>query len=85
MIRDPQLNRLNIDPKRKYYRILTELVEGAREQGLIEEHLSTASIVRDLTIISRGCMVEWILQDGRTSITEMIDETLSAYLKGIRH
>lgn len=83
MLRDASIGDMIVEPNRAYYRIIDELVKEAQEHRLIPPQLSHEEIVKDITTISRGCMVEWMLQNGADDLPGMIDKLLKYYLDSI--
>ena len=82
MLRDADVGHRNTDPARGYYAIMTELVNQAIQNGEIRnEHISVGKVVKQITAISRGCKVEWMLNDCEGDLIREEDEMLVAFFK----
>ena len=82
MLRDAEVGHRNADPTRGYYAIMTELVNQAIQNGEIcGEHVAVSKIVKQITAISRGCKVEWMLGDCEGDLIRDEDEMLVTFFK----
>lgn len=84
MLREQEVGGHIINPDRPYYRIIRTLVDRAFSAGLLVEEAVFDEVVKNITMISRGCMVEWILQNGDGDLDEMFGKLLRVYLEAIR-
>lgn len=84
MIRDRNLSAIVSSPRRDFFRIVEALVREAVERGELREGIAVDKIVKNITVLSRGCKVEWLLQDEEAlDLTEMEDALLCVYLSSI--
>jgi len=69
--------------KRKYYKIMTELMLLGQKNGEITTDKTAAELTHDITIVSRGCLTDWVIEgapdDMRTHTASVLDD----FLKGI--
>lgn len=77
---DEPLAKINTNPQRKYFQILRILVGQAQKENRIRPDMDSETIVEDITAISRGCMVDWILSKGENDIIARTTRILSSYL-----
>lgn len=71
------------DKTRSYFRILNELAAEGKAAGLIRKDLSADTLVKDLTIISRGCLMNWAIERSSDTIRAHTESVLNSFLKGI--
>lgn len=72
-----------IDKNRPYFRITRELIENCKNKGEIDKSLDSDQAVSDITILCRGCAIDWCIQRGQKSIHEISLSLLGKYLAGI--
>lgn len=65
------------------YRETLEIYTRAIQKGMIDTSFSPERCADDACCITKGCVFEWCLHDGNTSISEMAERILRAYLIGI--
>lgn len=68
---------------RAYFRILRELTERGLGRKEIRKDLSPEQLVRDLTILSRGCLVNYCIEGGGKAMRDYFAPLLDCYLRGI--
>lgn len=84
MLREKEIGDAIVQPDRGYYRIISELVEVAKAEGFFPAELPSDVIIQNITIICRGCMVEWLLQSGRNDLLDSTRRLLTHYFNDIR-
>lgn len=84
MLKEKEVGDMVIHPDRDYYRIIHELIVRAKEEGYFPADMPTALIMHNITIICRGCMVEWILQNGKNDLVDSIKRLLTHYFNDVR-
>lgn len=72
-----------MSPERAYFRILRELTERGLAKGEIREELSSKQLLRDITILSRGCLVNYCIEGGDGTMRDYFATVLDCYLRGI--
>lgn len=83
MLSNIDFARIMSDHSRQYYKIFTELMTRGQKEGSIRSDLSVEQLVRDLTLISHGCMMDWAMEKSTATMREFSDIPLSCYLRGI--
>ena len=68
---------------RIYYQLMYHLVAEARRLGQILSPLPDRQIVNDLTVIARGCIVDWCINSGKKDVREVCGTVVDLYLAGI--
>ncbi len=72
-----------IDKNRPYFRITKELTEKCKDKGEIDGNIDSDQVVSDITILCRGCAIDWCIQRGQKNILEISLSLLEKYLMGI--
>ncbi len=70
--------------ERPFYLILTECVEELKEDGLVDAELSVEPIVRNLSILIRGSIFEYILNDDTFEFVEVSRNLMKTYIDGLK-
>lgn len=83
MLIDDYFAAIMTDKKRSYFKILNELVAKGKLEGLIRENLSASILVKDITIISRGCLMNWAIERSQDTIRAHTESILDSFLRGI--
>lgn len=83
ILRDHAVGSDVVSPARDYYQIIGILVEEAQQSGFIDADIDKGLIIRYLTSICRGCMIEWLLKDGATDLIPSTKVLTRAYLLSI--
>ena len=58
----PEQGILAFREDRVWFRVLRELVEGAKAQGAIPDRVPTGELVRELVILHRGVLFQWRIE-----------------------
>ena len=61
ILRDSSVSDSMLDSGREFFSILREMIAEGKKLGEIPEEVDTEQTIRDLTIIARGCEVEWCI------------------------
>ena len=85
MIRNIPLSESMISNDRSYFHIVREIIKEGVKRGEFLENIDTEQILHDLTIIARGCLVDWCINKGTDNIRALCAELVKNYLKGICH
>lgn len=84
MIQSESFAEAMINPARAYNKIVTALFAEAQAKGEIRGDLSVEKLVGDLTMITRGCIVDWELHRCPGSVSDWSRTAVSGYLEGIK-
>ncbi len=84
MMSDTNAGGIIAEPNREFYKIIRETIEEAISAGAIKAGHSVDSIIKQLIVINRGCMVEWLINEGKEDLEKMNDDLLRVYLDSIR-
>lgn len=76
----PEQKILAIKEDRTFFRMLRELVDACRQEGTIGGQLEADEIVRRLTVIFRGTLVQWRIEEGAFDVRQMGRSIAAAYL-----
>lgn len=71
------------DKRRLYFNILRQFGEEGLRRGEFRDGFTVEDLLRDCTIISRGCIVDWCIGGGVCDIREHSRTLLRDYLRGI--
>lgn len=83
MLNDLDFGHSMVSTRRQYFRILRELGEEALRRGELRAGVTVDDLLRDSTIISRGCIVDWCINQGKTDIREHSRKVLHYYYLGV--
>jgi len=83
MLRDAQLTESMISSERAIFIVMREIVEEGRKKGEFIKEIKSEQIISDLTIMARGCLVDWCMNKGKTGIRISSVNIFRYYLKGI--
>lgn len=78
-----EFGKLMASPKRMYFRILVELIEEGQKRGEIIRSATAVELAHDITIASRGCLVDWVIEGAKDDIRSHYAHALNLFLKGI--
>lgn len=82
MLRDKAVGHQTVSPTRLYYKIMENLVTQAWEKGEIKTRsMSVEKLVKQITIISRGCKVEWMLSGCKGDLVQQEDDMLVSFFR----
>ena len=83
MLGNHDFGALVVDSSRPYFKIMVELFQAGKVKGEISYDYSTINLVRDITILIRGMIVDWCISGGEENISERGRNLLNIFLKGI--
>ena len=83
MLQDKEFGDSMVLPERNFFRIVRELIDNGKTCGEISSDIMTDQIISDITIICRGCEVDWCINRGRDSIRDHSVSAIKNYLRGI--
>lgn len=80
----PEQQILAIKYERTFFRILKGLVEECQREGAVSQEKTAEEVVRQLTCIFRGVLVQWRIEEDDFEIQAMGMELAKGYLKGTK-
>ncbi len=80
----PEQKILAIKEERTFFRILRQLVDGCRQEGSIGSLPEAEDVVRQLTVIFRGALIQWRLEEGGFDVKEQGGIIAEAYLNRLQ-
>ena len=83
MLQDRDFGDSMIAPDRNFFRIIGEMIEEGKASGEIKAEIPTSQIISDITIICRGCEIDWCINHGSTTIKNHSASLIKNYLLGI--
>jgi AcrR family transcriptional regulator len=83
MLSNPEFAKIMTDRRRAYYKIMLKLMKEGKKRGEIRLDISDQQLVTDITIISRGCLTDWVIEGAHENIREHTASVLDCYLRGI--
>lgn len=69
---------------RYFFSILREIIEDGKNNGEITGEVATEKIIDDITIMCRGCEVDWCINRGSDTIREHSINLIKTYLNGLK-
>ena len=85
MIQSDSFAEAMINPQRAYNKIVTGLFTEAQEKGEVRSDISVEQLVKDLVMITRGCIVDWELHRCPGSIGDWSKSAVASYLSGVKN
>ena len=79
-----EFSKSMVDPSRNYFRIISELLEEGQRRGEITGTVSAQQMMADITMLCRGCIVDWCINDGQDDIAQHAASFIRCYIDGIR-
>ena len=83
MLGNRDFGELVVKSSRPYFKIMVELFQEGKAKGEISYDYSTINLMRDITIIIRGLLVDWCISGGEENIRERSRNLVQIFLKGI--
>lgn len=83
MLSNVKFGKEMVDPNRPYFHLITSLVEEGQRLNQLRRDLTVKQIADDITIICRGCIVDWCINGGQTDIKQASASIIDGYLAGI--
>ncbi|MEG1825457.1 MAG: TetR/AcrR family transcriptional regulator [Cloacibacillus sp.] len=83
MISSDEFAKIMTNRDRTYYKIITQLVRMGQESGEIRPDIPEKQLIKDLTIISRGCLMDWVIERSTQDIRSHNTSAFDCYLRGI--
>ena len=83
MLSTPQFGQDMVSPTRPYFHLITSMVEEGQRLHQLRRDLSSQRIANDITIICRGCIVDWCVNGGLTDIAQASASIIDGYVAGI--
>ncbi len=83
MLSSLEFAQIMSDQQRQYYKIFIELMTKGQAEGSIRTDISAEQLAHDLTLISHGCLMDWVMENSAAGMRDFSDTVLSCYLKGI--
>lgn len=83
ILKDSSVSNSMLDSGREFFSILREMIAEGKKLGEIPEEVDTEQTIRDLTIIARGCEVEWCISRGKVEIDSQSMSLTKKYLRGL--
>lgn len=80
----PEQKILAIKEERTFFRVLRQLVDGCRQEGSLGALSEAENVVRQLTVIFRGTLVQWRLEEGGFDVREQGGSIAAAYLDQLK-
>lgn len=84
MIQSTSFTEVMINPERVYNKIVAGLFTEGQEKGEVREDISVKTLVGDLIMITRGCIVDWELHRCPGCISDWSKSAVAGYLNGIK-
>lgn len=70
ILKDSRVSLIMTDPQRKYYKIMLALIQNGKDEDVINDDLSNDIIVRGITVLIRGLISDWGINNGNYNLTE---------------
>lgn len=83
MLSNIEFAKIMNDLERPYYKIFIELMEQGQKEGSIRKDITPQQLAHDLTLVSHGCLMDWVMEKSSASMRDFSNTVLSCYLKGI--
>ena len=83
-LKNRQASILLVSEERTLYRGWKKLIDMCREEGSISPELTDEELIRLLTYISRGLLVDWLLKEGKQDMKEQSRLVADHLLEGLR-
>lgn len=84
MMKEPKACSRMVNPERSFYKIMKELVEKGKSEGVIIKTISTEQMVKDIVMVGRGAILDWCINGGNQNITERSTTFVNSYINGIK-
>jgi len=73
-----------LNPNRKYYKLISELMKEGIEKGEIVSNLSYLELTEMYAVIERGFTYDWCLNQGRYSLVQYGTRIMTVFLNSLR-
>jgi AcrR family transcriptional regulator len=83
MLSNSEFAKIMTDRRRTYYKIMLKLMKRGKKNGEIRPEISDKQLVTDITILSRGCLTDWVIEGSPDGMREHTTSILDCYLRGI--
>lgn len=83
MLTNHDFGAVVVEPGRPYFKIMTALFQEGKLKGELCLDYSILSLVRDITILIRGLVVDWCIRGGEENIRDRSRNLLQIFLRGI--
>lgn len=80
----PEQEILAIKYERTFFHLLRQLVTEEQQSGAIDGSLDAEDIVRQLTVIFRGALVQWRIDGEETDVRQYGRGLAEAYLNSLK-
>jgi len=72
-----------LNDQRPYYKMLQGYVLGGQQSGEIRQDYASDDLIHDITVLARGCILDWCIHGGHTDIAQLAARTMDIYLHGL--
>ena len=83
LLKDYEVGLKMVDVNRNYFKIMHRLMTEGKASGVIREDISEELLVKNITMLIRGFIVDWCINGGNENIKERIYSLLDIFLYGI--
>lgn len=83
MMREPKASLRMLNPNRSYFKIMNELIEDGKHNGLIRMDIDTKQIIDDIVMVTRGAILDWCISGGTDDIRLRSNTFVNSYIDGI--
>lgn len=83
MLSNLDFAKIMTDRRRTYYKIMLSLMKEGQKRGEIRKDIPVKQLVTDITIISRGCLTDWVIEAAPNDMRKHSLSVLDCYLRGI--
>lgn len=73
-----------LNPNRKYYKLISEMMKEGIEKGEIVSSLSYSELTEMYSVIERGFTYDWCLNQGRYSLVQYGTRIMTVFLDSLR-
>lgn len=84
MMRNPVINDRMVNPGRIFNKIIKELVVLGQQQKSIRDDFSPDEMVKIITKIIRGMILDWCINGEKNNILEISEPCIRSFLDGIK-
>ena len=70
LFRDNELGRDTTSTSRYFYHLMRQMYEAWQKQGVIRAGISFDTLAANVSIVYRGCVVDWCIVDSEIDICE---------------
>lgn len=73
-----------LNAERPYFRFMHLLLSEGQKKGEIRPDIDIEMLIQDITVIARGCIMDWCIHGGKSDIRKRSDKLLCTYINGLR-